>query len=443
MRHLLILLVLIFISIIACEPETERSELSQLLVERLNITSNTGDLDYYTFPSSNNYKELPNQDPHNPVTKEKVELGKLLFFETGLAQIPIHESCYETYSCGSCHHQESGFLPGRLQGIADGGAGYGYNGNLRYVVDDYEEHELDAQGNRPMNPLNSGYSTNTLWSGAFGAGGVNEGTEEYWTGLAEVNHTGYVGLEAQNIEAFALHRLEINDHVLDDYGYRALYDKAFPDFDESERYSPTTSSFAISAYLRSMLANEAPFQKWLRGNRGAMTVDQIQGALVFFGKARCYTCHDGPALNSMNFHALGTKDMYENGGLNTSADDPRILGRGLFTGKEEDMYRFKVPQLYNLKDYATYFHGSSKTSLIDLVDFKMKAVSENPLVPDEKLSPLFRPFGLTKTEVGQLIDFLENGLYDPNTDRYVPESVLSGNCFPNNDAVSRKQLGCE
>lgn len=280
MRHLLILLVLIFISIIACEPETERSELSQLLVERLNITSNTGDLDYYTFPSSNNYKELPNQDPHNPVTKEKVELGKLLFFETGLAQIPIHESCYETYSCGSCHHQESGFLPGRLQGIADGGAGYGYNGNLRYVVDDYEEHELDAQGNRPMNPLNSGYSTNTLWSGAFGAGGVNEGTEEYWTGLAEVNHTGYVGLEAQNIEAFALHRLEINDHVLDDYGYRALYDKAFPDFDESERYSPTTSSFAISAYLRSMLANEAPFQKWLRGNRGAMTVDQIQGALV-------------------------------------------------------------------------------------------------------------------------------------------------------------------
>ena len=61
-----------------------------------------------------------------------------------------------------------------------------------------------------MNPLNSGYSTNTLWSGIFGAGGVNEGTEEFWTGLAEVNHTGYEGLEAQNIEGFALHRLEIS-----------------------------------------------------------------------------------------------------------------------------------------------------------------------------------------------------------------------------------------
>lgn len=405
--------------------------------------SQTGDLDYYVFPSSTDYKNLPNQDPANPVTKEKVELGKLLFFETGLAQIPVHESCYETYSCGSCHHQEAGFLLGRLQGIADGGAGYGHNGNFRYMVDDYDESELDAQGNRPMNPLNSGYSTNTLWSGAFGAGGVNVGTEEHWTGLAEVNHTGFVGLEAQNIEAFALHRLEINDKVLDEYGYRALYDEAFPDFEEAERYSPTISSFAISAFLRSMLANEAPFQKWLKGDNFAMTVSQIEGARVFFGKARCYSCHDGPALNSMNFHALGTKDMYELGGLNTSAEDPRIFGRGFFTGKEEDMFRFKVPQLYNLRDYATYFHGSSKTSLADVVEFKMNAVSENPMVSNEQLSPLFNPIGLTNTEIGQLIDFLENALHDPNTDRYVPESVLSGNCFPNNDEVSRQQLGCE
>lgn len=443
MRYLLLFATLMVMTILACEPETASDILDQQLTETLERTSKTGDLDYYTFPSSTDYKELPNQDPHNPITKEKVALGQMLFFETGLAQIPVHDNCYETYSCASCHHQVAGFLPGRLQGIADGGAGYGHNGNLRYMVAGYEEDELDAQGNRPMNPLNSAYSTNTLWSGLFGASGVNEGTEELWTGLAKVNHTGYVGLEAQNIEAFELHRLEINDHVLDDYGYREWYDNAFPEFDPSERYTPTTSSFAISAFLRSMLANKAPFQKWLKGNKGAMTDNQKQGALLFFRKARCYTCHDGPALNSMNFHALGTKDMYELGGLNTSADDPRILGRGMFTGKEEDMFAFKVPQLYNLKDYATFFHGSSKNSLYDVLDFKMKAVSENPLVPDEKLSSRFLPLSLTKEEINQLVDFLENALYDPQTERYVPESVLSGNCFPNNDEVSRKQLGCE
>ena len=145
----------------------------------------------------------------------------------------------------------------------------------------------------------------------------------------------------------------------------------------------------------------------------------------------------------MNFHALGTADMYQNGGMNTGPDDIRNLGRGMFTEREEDMYKFKVPQLYNTKDYTHYFHGSSKTSLREVVEFKLKAQSENPHVSDDRLSPLFNPVELTEKEIDQLIDFLANGLYDSNTDRYVPTSLPSGNCFPNNDAISKQQLNCE
>ncbi|MBT8189152.1 MAG: hypothetical protein KJO29_01890, partial [Bacteroidia bacterium] len=409
----------------------------------IQSSSNTGSIDYYIFPDSDDYSSLPNQDPANPATQEKAELGKFLFFETGLAQIPEKENCYETYSCSSCHLPSAGFLPGRIQGIADGGGGYGDNGEFRYVRIGYEEEDLDAQGTRPMNPFNSGFSTNTLWSGAFGASHVNVGTEENWTGLAEVNHTGYMGLEAQNIEAFDLHRLDINDHVLDDYGYRELYDKAFPGFPEEERYSATTTSFAMGIFLRSFMANQAPFQEWLKGDQHAMTDNQKEGALLFFGKARCTACHSGPALSSMSFHALGTKDMYEFGGLNTGPDDERNWGRGMFTRKEEDKYKFKVPQLYNLKDYAMYFHGSSKNTLREVVEFKMKAQSENPFVSNDRLSPSFKPVSLTSSEVDKLIDFLENALYDAHTDRYVPSSIPSGNCFPNNDIMSRSQLGCE
>jgi cytochrome c peroxidase len=360
-----------------------------------------------------------------------------------LAQKPFKESCRETYSCGSCHIATSGFLPGRIQGIADGGVGFGVNGEGRQMHEEYEETDLDAQGTRPMNTLNSGYSTNSLWSGTFGATGVNEGTEYAWTGLASVNHTGYVGLEAQNIEAFELHRLEINERVLDHYGYRAYYDAAFPDFPEEERYSPVTSSFAISAFLRTMLSNKAPFQQWLKGERSAMTESQKEGALLFFGKARCHSCHNTPALSSMTFHRLGTTDMYEIGGLNTGPDDPRNLGRGMFTGIEEDNYKFKVPQLYNLKDYAAFFHGSSKTTIEEVVKFKLHARSENPNVTDEMLSPYFRPLGITNVQIDQLIDFLTNGLYDPEPLRYLPASVLSGNCIPNNDQMSKSQIGCE
>jgi cytochrome c peroxidase len=431
------------ISIAACQDESS-SNLDEQLVESIKAVSLTGTLDYYTFPDSDDYQNLPLQDPANPATEAKAKLGNLLFFETGLAQIPEDELCYEAYSCSTCHIPSAGFLPGRIQGIADGAWGYGENGEYRVVISDYKDELIpDAQGTRPMNPLNAGFSSVTLWSGAFGAVGPNEGTEDYWTGLSSVNHTGYMGLEAQNIEAFELHRLEINEKVLDEYGYRVLYDEAFPEFPEEERYSPTTSSFAIGIFLRSFMSNQAPFQEWLKGDYDAMTDSQKEGAKIFFGKANCTNCHKEPALNAMAFHALGTPDMYEIGGVNTGPDDVRNLGRGMFTGQEQDMRKFKVPQLYNLKDYSNYFHGSSKSSLEEVIDFKLKAQSENPDVTSDMVSPLFEAVSLTEEEKAKLIDFLENALYDANFERYVPESVLSGNCFPNNDAFSKTDLGCE
>ena len=440
-KYVLSLIVLVLF--ISCQSDSNES-LDQELRDQIISKSKTGQLDYFIFPDSDDYAHLPNQDPANPITEEKVRLGNFLFFETGLAQIPEDEVCYETYSCSSCHLPDAGFLPGRIQGIADGAWGYGDHGEYRVVVSDYKDDLIpDAQGTRPMSPLNSGYSTVTLWSGAFGAVGPNVGTEDAWTGLSEVNHTGYMGLEAQNIEAFELHRLEINDKVLDEYGYRELYDEAFPDFPEEDRYSPVTSSFAIGAFLRSFMANQAPFQQWLKGDSQAMTDNQKEGAMLFFGKANCTNCHKEPALNAMSFHALGTKDMYEQGGVNTGPDDVRNLGRGMFTGKADDMRKFKVPQLYNLKDYATYFHGSSKESIRDVVEFKLKASSENPSVTDDMLSPLFQPVDLTEDEIESLVDFLSNALYDGNYGRYVPESIPSGNCFPNNDAFAKIDLDCQ
>lgn len=392
-------------------------------------------------PASDDWQALPNQDPRNPLTAEKAALGQLLFFEPGLAQNPLKESCFETYSCSSCHVPERGFLPGRMQGIADGAEGFGTLGSERDIVPDYIESELDAQGNRPMTVMNVTYMTNTLWSGIFGANDQNVGTESSWEGLAEVNHTGYHGLEAQNIEGFDLHRLAINDRVLDDFGYRALFDLAFPELPIEQRYTPVTASFAMGAYLRSLLTNEAPFQKYLKGNDYALSERQKRGAIVFLNKAGCIGCHDGPAFSSMNFYALGTQDMYEIGGLNTDANDGRIRGRALFTGAESDMWRFKVPQLYNLKDFTHFFHGSSKTSIEAVVDFKLAAQSENPLV-DQSLIAL-RPREVSDSDRLALIDFLENALYDDNMARYAPDEVLSGYCFPNNDVRSRADIGCD
>ncbi len=432
-------IVILFLMGTGCTPETR--DLDKELKELMNQNSPTGDFSYYILPESGDYQALPNQDPNNPITKEKIELGRLLFFEPGLAQNPKDDICKETYSCSTCHVPERGFLPGRMQGIADGASGFGDFGSERNVIDGYDESEIDAQGNRPLTVMNVTFMTNTLWSGLFGANDKNVGTEEYWTGLAEVNHTGFVGLEAQNIEGFNLHRLEINDRVLYDFGYADLFDKAFPDIPLDQRYSPMTASFAMGAFLRSLLTNRANFQKYLKGNQFAISESEKKGAILFFGKAGCTSCHKSPAFSAMEFYALGTKDMYEIGGLNTSADDPRILGRALFTGREEDKFKFKVPQLYNLKDYVTFFHGSSKTSIADVVDFKLKAQSENPLVPQTKVA--LAPKNLTDEEKQNLIAFLTYALYDPDMDRYAPDAVLSGFCFPDNDEQAQIDMGCK
>lgn len=432
----------VVIIVFACSQDVTL-DIDQELKKVMRRASLTGEIDYYILAEDTDYANLPNQDPHNPVTKEKVELGRMLFFETGLAQNPVKENCYETYSCSSCHIPSKGFLPGRVQGIADGAFGFGGEGEMRLVQEGYSHDQLDAQGTRPLTPLNSAYVTNTLWSGLFGAEDVNVGTESSWTGLAEVNHTGFVGLEAQNIEGFDLHRLAINDRVLNDFGYKEYFDRAFADRNENDRYSPETASFAISAFLRTLITNEAPFQDYLKGNLNAISENQKKGAILFFSEARCYSCHSSPSFSSMSFHALGTQDMYQFGGLNTADDDPRNLGRGMFTGREADMYRFKVPQLYNLKDYEFYFHGSSKASVRSVIEFKMKAESENPHVPNERLSSLFKPVSLDYAEISYLEDFLTNALHDANVERFMPSSVLSGYCFPNNDVLSRQDLGCD
>lgn len=436
---LFVLATLLAFLLISCAKD-KKAYLDEEVLSVVQNNAPSNDISYYIMPESGDYASLPNQDPNNPITQSKVNLGRMLFFETGLAQHPNDDACYETYSCATCHVPSKGFLPGRAQGIADGASGFGYQGSNRAVLSQYTSSQIDAQGTRPLTVMNSTYVTNTLWSGTFGANDQNVGTEEHWTGLASVNHTGLNGLEAQNIENFELHRMDINDKVLDGFAYRQVFDFAFPDVPVAERYSTLTASYALSAYLRTLLTNEAPFQAFLKGDTEALTESQKYGAMLFFGKARCASCHNSPSLGKMDFYALGAADLYEIGGLNTSADDPRILGRGAFTSTEEDMFKFKVPQLYNLQTYETFFHGSSKKSIEEVVDYKILAQSENALVPDAMMA--ISPIQLSGLERDQLIDFLSNGLYDDNMERYVPSGVLSGNCFPNNDAQSRIDIGC-
>lgn len=419
------------------------------LTNSLNTNSKTGSYQGYIMPSSTDYASLPNQDPKNPVTAEKVALGKMLFFETGIGLEPKYPVSKQAYSCSSCHIPERSFTAGRFQGIADGAVGFGISGEKRKKNPYYDGSEVDAQGARPLPVINTTYVTNALWAGTFGSFGVNTGTESVWSQdtLVEINYKGLMGLEANNERALIVHRQLINKQITDSLGYTAMFDEAFPEIPESERYTRQTAAFAIAAYFRTILTNEAPFQNWLKGDVTAMTEQQKRGALLFFGKAGCVSCHNSPSLNSDPhlFFSLGVNNHYQTGYsvFRTDRHDKRNLGRGGFTGREEDMNQFKVPQLYNLKDFGFYFHGASKTSLKDVVEYFNNGIPENKDIPGTQITPLFRPLHMTQDEMDDLTEFLTNGLYDPNMLRYKPELTMSGNCFPNNDLQSRMDMGCE
>lgn len=422
------------------------SVLDMELEEALKTASDGVGKSHFILPASDDFSAIP-QDPKNPLTAEKVALGRLLFHETGLADNPMQSISEGKYSCASCHFASAGFQAGRFQGLSEGGIGFGVNGEGRRRNNLYTEEELDVQPVRSPSAMNGAYQINTLWNGQFGGTGLNIGTEDSWTeGTPKaVNVLGFEGLETQAIAGLDVHRLVSNRELVEDLGYKSMFDAAFSDVAEEDRYSEVQAGLAIAAYERTILANEAPFQKWLNGEIGALSQQEKQGAVLFFDKGQCATCHNGPALNAMEFHALGMNDLFDCP-EETFKAGPELSdhkGRGGFTGREEDDFKFKVPQLYNLADSPFYGHGSSFRTVAAVLRYKNEALAENSRVPETQLAAGFQPLGLTPSEIDDITVFLERSLRDPNLERYEPTSLLSGNCFPNNDALSREDLGCD
>lgn len=419
--------------------------LNSALEQQLLQSAGGKGIAFFTMPESGNFTAIP-QDPRNPLSKEKVDLGKLLYHETALLAKPKFTGGMQTGSCASCHHAAAGFQANMAQAIGEGGSGFGTAGESRVRDPQCAIEFLDVQPIRTPSAMNMAWQTNILWNGQFGATGINIGTESQWTkGTPKENNTlGYEGLETQAIAGQDVHRLSIDlSGIAQMEVYRTMFAAAFPNEPAETRINRINAGLAIAAYERTLLANRAPFQQWLRGSRTAMNAQQVRGATLFFGKAQCVSCHTGPALNAMAFYGLGMKNLDGPGTYGTDASKPEHKGRGGFTGKAEDMHKFKVPQLYNLVDSRFYGHGSSFRSVRDVIVYKNKAVPESADVPSTQLAAEFKPLNLSDAEIDDLTVFVEQALRDPDLRRYVPTALPSGLCFPNNDTQSRKDRGCE
>ena len=419
----------------------DNTDLDDQLEAALVEASNGQGILFFNMPDSDDFSSIP-EDPNNPLSAKKVELGQLLFHDPGLLVNNVRPEGRFSASCASCHHAKAGFQAGRIQGIGEGGIGFGARGEARINDLNYAIEDLDIQPIRSPSAMNGAYQKVHLWNGQFGATGPNTGTESQWTADTpkEENYRGYEGLETQAIAGLKVHRMgDVDESVVaTNETYQQLFAEAF----SSAPIDQEHAGLAIAAFERTLLSNQAPFQRWLDGERNAMTDQEKRGALVFFTKAACVDCHTGPALNSMTFYALGMNDLEGPGVYGNPAEDLSRFGRSSFTGNPEDDYKFKTPQLYNLTDSPFFGHGGSFKNVREVIEYKNNAIPQNEHVPERQLAEAFVPLGLNDDEINDLVAFIEMGLNDPELNRYVPEELPSGLCLVVNDSLSRGELGC-
>ncbi|MFK7846299.1 MAG: cytochrome c peroxidase, partial [Rhodothermales bacterium] len=193
-------MVFLALVLVGCDPgvsddpeEMEGPSLDEQLVDLITIGGQRG-LGNFILPDPSDLGAIP-QDPLNPLTTEKVALGRLLFHETAMASNPLREEAQGTYSCATCHHSGAGFQAGRRQAMGEGGTGWGQNGEGRQKKSTYSDEEVDVQSIRTPSILNSPYQEVTGWTGKFGVSGPNRGTEAQWIAGTPtgVNALGYDG----------------------------------------------------------------------------------------------------------------------------------------------------------------------------------------------------------------------------------------------------------
>jgi cytochrome c peroxidase len=152
---------------------------------------------------------------------------------------------------------------------------------------------------------------------------------------------------------------------------------------------PVALRQALASYVRTILSGDSPYDRYLAGDRGALSEQQRAGLRLFRGKAGCTSCHLGPNLTDERYH-------------NTGIGPPNDLGRFAVSGKAQERGAFKTPSLREAARTPPYMHNGSLATLEEVIDFYDKGGKANP-----HLDPEIRELKLTADEKAALAAFLQ------------------------------------
>ncbi len=322
------------------------------------------------------------QPDDNPATPEKVELGKLLFFDPILSDD-------NTMSCAHCHHPNLGFSDGlpRSRGKGAQGAGRERTGGI----------ELTRSAPSLWNTV---YNHRQFWDGR--AAHLEEQARMVITTPEEVN---------ADPDELVRELKAIPE-------YRALFDKAFGG-KNGESITFKNITYAIAAFQRTLVSFNARFDRYAAGDGSALTPQEKRGLKLFLSpKTRCNECHGIPTFANRDFKVIGVPDPPD--GPKDVHKEGAEKGRG---GGPNGA--FKVPTLRNIALTAPYMHSGVFQTLEEVLDFYSNGGGrglglEVPLQDDK-----IRKFQLTPQEKADIIAFLL-ALTDESALPEIPKRVPSG-----------------
>lgn len=271
----------------------------------------------------------------NPITTEKIELGRQLFNDRRLSRD-------NTIACSSCHDPDRAFSS--PEPISPGVFG--------------------RRGRRNAPAL-----INRGWGRSF-----------FWDGRAAT----------------------LDEQVLQPIEDRNEMDLAVDAAAARVGVSPRNMSRALATYIRSLMSGNARYDRYVNGDRTALSAEAQTGLKIFRGKGNCTACHVGPNFTDDKLHNTGIAWAGQAGRPETAGlflDD----GGAAISGKPEDRGAFKTPTLREIERTAPYMHDGSLASVDAVVDYYDRGGNRHAL-----LDPEVRPIGLTASEKHALIAFLRS-----------------------------------
>ncbi len=296
----------------------------------------------------------------NPLTAEKVALGKQLYWDGRL-------SSDNKVSCASCHHPDHGWSNGErfATGVKD-----------------------QVGGRNSPTVLNTAYQRFQFWDGR--AGSLEE------QALGPIQNPIEMNMSLPEV----VKKLNAID------GYREQFQKVFGTDVTSDGIAK-----AIAAYERTILSGDAPYDRFKAGDEDALGESAQRGMKLFFGKARCSACHSGSNFTDNAFHNIGV-------GFQPNGKEAADAGRKAISNLGGDYGSFKTPTLREIARTAPYMHDGSEKTLEDVVKYYNRGGNVNAWI-DEEMAPL----GLTEQEIADLVTFVKEGLSSDSYPNHEPPEL--------------------